>query len=433
MKHDLSDIAGFAFDALGPLGIDGAELSVSRGRMDEFNIDAGQFSLLRTTFNSAFTARVLAGGRKGVAVTNSLDRDAVAKALEQAADAAKSSEPDEAEYIADGIGEHEFNLGSGSCDLDGVYERMNGFLEDCRTRYPAIVPFQVITRYSSGTALYANTNGTSVYTDSASYNHGAVVCARAGDKVSSMNGFGFSESVLGAPFIDNPEVGRLLSETERQIDTSPIDGKFTGTLLLAPDCFGELLLSIIGSCVTDTALIAGSSPWIGKLGEAVADGRISFAFDPLDPRVVCGARVTGDGHLTRRQDIVKDGALAGWALSQYGAKKTGLERSGNVSGNLIVALGDKTFDKMLAGIENGLLMNRFSGGQPSRNGDFSGIAKNSFLIKDGKITDAVSETMVSGNLLDMIRNVIAIGSEAMCDGGCAVPFAAFGGITISGK
>jgi PmbA protein len=150
-------------------------------------------------------------------------------------------------------------------------------------------------------------------------------------------------------------------------------------------------------------------------------------------RVVCGARVTSDGHLTRRQDIIKNGALVGWTLSQYGAKKTGLERSGNVSGNIVAGTGDKSLDELVSGIENGLLMNRFSGGYPSQNGDFTGIAKNSFLIKNGKITDAVSETMVSGNLLDMINNVAAIGREAFCDGGGALPFAAFNGITISGE
>lgn len=433
MNKLLTDIAGYAFGAIGPLGVDGAEINVSRGRMDEFNIDAGKFSLLRTTFNSSFSARVLSGGRKGVAVINSLEREAVANALEQAADSAKSSEPDEAEYIAEGIGEHEFSVGAGECDLDGIFTRMSEFLDGCAVSFPKIQLMQAVSHYNSGTSLYANTNGTRVFTDSASYSHGATICARDGENVSSMSGFGFSAADLSAPFLAHPEVGRLLSESERQLNTVPLDGKFIGTILLSPDCFGELLFYIIGNCVADASLISGSSPWKNRLGETVADSRVSVAFDPLDPRVVCGARVTGDGHLTRRQDIIKDGALTGWALSQYGAKKTGLERSGNVSGNIIAGTGDKTFDELVSGIENGLLMNRFSGGYPSQNGDFTGVAKNSFLIRDGKITDAVSETMVSGNLLEMLNNVSGIGRGAICDGGNAIPFAAFNGITISGK
>ena len=433
MNQELNKTAELVFGNLGALGADGAELSVSTGRMDEFNVEAGKFSLLRTTFNSSLSMRVLSGGRKGTAVTNSLEPESVKKALAQAAESAKASEPDDAEYIAEGIGEHCFSLGSGECDLDGMYERLNDFLKECGGQYPKIEPYQLISRYNASDALYANTNGTRVFTNSASYSHNATICARDGERVSSMNGYGFAEERLGAPLLKNRELARLLSETERQIETVPLDGKFVGTLMVSPDCFGELLFYIIYNCAADSPLIAGSSPWLNELGKSVADSRINVSYDPLDPRVVCGARVTADGHLTRPHDIIRGGALTGWALSQYGAKKTGRERAGNVSGNLIVGTGDKTVEEMAAGIERGLMMNRFSGGMPAQNGDFSGIAKNSFLIRDGKIAEPVSETMVSGNLLDMLKNVAALGGEAVCDGHGAIPWAAFGGVTISGK
>ena len=432
MKNDLDNVARLAFDAVSRLGLDGAELHATRGRTEEFNIDAGKFSLLRTTFNSAFSIKVLAGKRKGAAVINSHDRDSVNKAIEQAAESARSSEPDDAEYIADYIGEHAFSLGAGECDLDGIYTRMDELLAGCRERFPLIDLSQIVSSYGATSALYANTNGTRVHTDSASYGHMCMFSAREGERVSSFNAYGFSADNIDTPFFQNNEVLRLLSETERQIVTSPVGGKFTGALVIAPDCLAELIFSIIGNCVRDMSLIAGSSPWLNKLGEAVADSGINVALDPLDPRVVCGARATADGHLTKRQEIIRDGVLTGWALSQYGARKTGLERSGNISGNLIVGTGDKTFDELVSGVEHGIFLNRFSGGTPSQNGDFTGVAKNSFLIKDGKIGDAISETMISGNLYDMIKNVAGIGSQAVCDGSSAVPYAAFNGVTVSG-
>ena len=433
IKDELYIVAERAFAGLRSLGADGAELNLSRGKMEELNIDSGKFSLLRTTFNASLAVRVLSGGRKGVAVTNSLEAGAVEAALAQAAESAKSSEPDDAEYIAEGIGEREFELGGGECDLDGLYGRLDEFLEGCRDSFPKIEPQQIISKHVSSGALYANTNGSRVYTGSACYSHGGEVCARDGGRVSSMIGFGFRQARLDAPFLANPQVKRILAETELQIETSPVDGKFVGAILVAPDCFEDLLYSVVGNCVADTPLIAGSSPWLGKLGEAVADSRLSVSFDPLDPRVVCGARVTGDGHLTERQDVIKSGVLAGWALSQYGAKKTGLRRAGCAAGNFVVAPGAQKFHGILGGIGRGLLMNRFSGGSPSQNGDFSGVAKNSFLIRDGEFAGAVSETMVSGNLLDMLQNVAGIGDEAVCDGNAAIPWAAFNGVTISGK
>ncbi|NLA54041.1 MAG: TldD/PmbA family protein, partial [Clostridiales bacterium] len=67
------------------------------------------------------------------------------------------------------------------------------------------------------------------------------------------------------------------------------------------------------------------------------------------------------------------------------------------------------------------------------NGDFSGVAKNSFFIRDGKIAEAVSETMISGNLEHMFKKVRGISSERVEDGQSVLPYIAVDGITISGK
>jgi PmbA protein len=71
-----------------------------------------------------------------------------------------------------------------------------------------------------------------------------------------------------------------------------------------------------------------------------------------------------------------------------------------------------------------ILVGRFSGGEPGINGDFSGVAKNSFLIEGGKIVGAASETMISGNLADMLFNLVDISSETVFDGVSILPYAA---------
>ena len=89
------------------------------------------------------------------------------------------------------------------------------------------------------------------------------------------------------------------------------------------------------------------------------------------------------------------------------------------------------YDKL--NIEKGILVCRLSGGQPASNGDFSGVAKNSFLIENGKITKPVLETMISGNLAEMLNNVIDISKETAMDGSTVYPWVAFDGVTVSGK
>ena len=432
-KQELHDVAGFALERLAALGASGAEVALSRGRSEELNVDAGEFSLLRTTFDSSLRMRALVGGRKGMAATNSLAREDVGRAAEQAVGAARSSEPDGAEAIAGCIGEHSFSLGSGDCDLDGLYGLVGGFMGACKQEFPKVDILQLVSQHSASGSLYANSNGTRVFTESACYSHSVSACARDGDDVSSINGYDLRAADIGKPLLADPELRRIMAEMEPQLSPAPVEGKRLGALLVSPACFAEFIYYVLHNSVFDSALIAGDSPWKGKLGEAVADRRLDVSLDPLDPSVVCGARVTWDGHLAARQDIIRGGELVGWALTQYGANKTGLARGGNVSDNIIIGTGVNSFDDLVAAVGDGLLLNRFSGGTPASNGDFSGVAKNSFLIRGGKVRGAVSETMISGNLLDMLFDLIGLGDEAVSEGSWKAPWAAFGGVTISGK
>ena len=105
----------------------------------------------------------------------------------------------------------------------------------------------------------------------------------------------------------------------------------------------------------------------------------------------------------------------------------------NAGSCYVVEPGDKSFDKLVKSVKNGLLVARFSGGRPNDNGDFSGIAKNSYYIKDGKIQYPVSETMTSANIPQMFLNIKDISKERVDFGSNILPWISFGGITVSGK
>ena len=88
---------------------------------------------------------------------------------------------------------------------------------------------------------------------------------------------------------------------------------------------------------------------------------------------------------------------------------------------------------MIRSTENGIILNRFSGGNPSTDGDITGVAKNSFRIENGKVTDALSEVMVSGNLAQMLLDIVQISKETVNDGMSILPYIKIKNVTISGK
>ena len=105
------EIAEYTLDKLTKLGAQGASVGVSHGSTDELNIDGGEFSLMRTLFNSGLSMRAIVDGKKGNAAINRLDRESVDAAIESCIAAARSGKADPAERIAPGAGEHSFEDG----------------------------------------------------------------------------------------------------------------------------------------------------------------------------------------------------------------------------------------------------------------------------------------------------------------------------------
>ena len=254
-----------------------------------------------------------------------------------------------------------------------------------------------------------------------------------GEKASSFFGSGVVTDSLDKPFLEMGSIAEDLANVEKQIETSGVEGKFEGTMVLMPGCVISLFWSLLENFAGEGGLLSGTSPWKDKLGEMVADERITVSFAPLDERIVCGSRVTSEGFPAENYDVIRNGRLNAFLLGLYASNKLKLPRGGNDSFDVVIAAGDKPLSEIIGSIEKGILVGRFSGGEPSSNGDFSGVAKNSFLIENGKIGPALSETMVSGNMADMIKHLRAISEEQVADGMSVLPYMAFDGITISGK
>lgn len=60
----IKEVAEYTLDALKKAGADHAQCIVSSDKIDEFNIDSSEFSLLRTLFNSSITMKALKDGKK---------------------------------------------------------------------------------------------------------------------------------------------------------------------------------------------------------------------------------------------------------------------------------------------------------------------------------------------------------------------------------
>ena len=430
----LIEISGAILEEAKKQGADFAQCSVSESEKKEFNVDGGRFSLMRTLFNRNIVITVLKGQRKGTVQINRFEEEAVKEAVADAIAASDSGKPDPAWEFAEGPLEESFEEGTPECDTDRLFMRTKELLETIREKHPKILMEQMITEHSAERTVFMSTNDVCYRTRSGSYSFSLMYSAHEGEKSSSFYGSDVTLKTLDKPVIECALIERELAAVEQQLDPQPLEGKFVGPAILAPMALVEIIIeTIMGSFVGDVGLIDGTSIWKDKLGQEVADSAFSLSFRPFSEDVVAGCRYTGEGYPAEDYDLIRNGKLASFALSQYGANKTGGKRAGNQSGNMFIEPGKDTLEQLIRGIEKGILVMRFSGGQPAPSGEFSGVAKNSFLIENGKIACALSETMISGCVPEMLRQIRSISSDTLKDGNVSLPYIAFDGLTISGK
>lgn len=430
---NLKEIAQYTLSCLKKHGADDAQCKVRHVLADEINVDAGEFSLMRSTFDNGITMKVIKDNKKGVIAINKLSKEAIDEAARECVENAKVSAEDDCLSIAEKESNEDFEFGVDASDRDKFFDRINEYMTDLSNDYPKVFIEQLIAEYCESKSVFANTNGAEFSYRSAYYSMGSMYSAHDGDKTTSFNSTGIDFVDLDEKILDKGTQRMMYELCEKELDAVPFEGKFTGTAVFAPSCLSDIIGTAISSFTSDSSIIDATSPWKNELGKKVASDSLTVSLIPIDPRVIGGERFTAEGYKSKNCDIIKNGVLESFTLSEYAARKTGEKRCSTLSGCMEVHAGTTPYDELIGKIEKGILVCRLSGGNPAGNGDFSGVAKNSFLIENGKITCPVSETMISGNLAEMLKNITDISKETAEDGSCVFPWVAFDGVTVSGK
>ncbi len=414
-------------------GISKYSYSIRTSEKQELNLENGSFKLMRTVFNNTCTLSVFRGEKMGVVNGNDLTPEALEVLVDTGIAAAESSPEDPCHDIAPDQGKDLFRQGVYEPDLDKFIERIKELFETIRTDYPKVQVMTAIGSFDRTNGIKRNSNGTEFETETGYYSVVLEFSAKEGEKTTGMDYTSVLTKSLDKPLIELGDFRFRLENIVKALEAKPVEGKFEGTVVLTPSMVGEFIGIIVGNYASDRVVIEGTSQWLDKVGEKVADDKLTVSFKPYDERIVIGDRYTGDDFRAEDFTIIDKGVLKNHMLSLYGANKTGRPVIKNDGGDMVVEPGDTALEDIIKGIDKGLLLGGFSGGQPGTNGEFSGVAKNSFVIENGKIARAVTETMVNGNLGDVVKQIKCVSKELVCNGSNVLPYVAVDGIVVSGK
>jgi len=194
----------------------------------------------------------------------------------------------------------------------------------------------------------------------------------------------------------------------RQISTRKSPVLFSADM--ARGFFGHLVAAVRG-----TSQYRKSSFLLDAMGEQVLPAFVQMRERPHLLRALASSPFDAEGVATRDRDLVRNGVLQGYVLSSYSARKLGLKSTGNAGGihNLLVDSSEGLLDTpaLLRRMGTGLFVTELMGqGVNGVTGDYSRGASG-FWVENGEIAFPVHEVTIAGNLRDMFRSVLALGSE----------------------
>lgn len=224
---------------------------------------------------------------------------------------------------------------------------------------------------------------------------------------------------------------------------------YRGKILLHPNVVMELLGEIVQSNCSGRMHVDDMTPWKGRVGELVASEILSIHEDPTDRDRGEWAPFDREGVPTARHALIGNGRLDFIAYDGFSARRAGVASTGNALGGAgtlpgvgfanVAVTADPAHGKVLAEgdlaaeLGSGLVVKRFSGNVDPQSGEFSGIAKNSWWVRDGERVHAVNEVMIAGNAFDLLKQIVAAGDrQHVLMGAGRAPYLLVDGVSVTG-
>jgi PmbA protein len=419
-------------------GATACELHVSEGYGQTVTVRKGEVETIEHNRDKDLGVTVYVGQRTGYASSSDFSPKALADTVAAALTIAKHTSPDEAA----GLAEPEL-LAKQIRDLDLFHpwdlpvERAIEMARACESAAFALDPriansegATVSTQQSQYAA--ANSNGFRGALQSSRHYLACSAIAVEGDDMQRDDWYSTARvaSELARPEAIGDYAGRraLARLRARRLKTCKVP-----VLFEAPLANG--LLGSFTSAVSGGNLYRKSSFLLDSVGEQVFSPIVTLREEPHLPRAMASSYFDDDGVATQPRVVVDAGVLQGYFLGVYSARKLGLKTTGNAGGthNLILNPGEDDLQGLLRRMGRGLFVTDLMGqGVNMVTGDYSRGASG-YWVENGEIRYPVEEITIAGNLKDMFRNVVAIGSDALTRGSRTCGSILIGEMTIAGE
>jgi PmbA protein len=169
-----------------------------------------------------------------------------------------------------------------------------------------------------------------------------------------------------------------------------------------------------------------------KLGESIASEILTLRDDPLISRGMGSRLYDGEGISSRPRTIIEEGVLKSYFVDTYYGRKLGWEPTSGSSSNILFELGVDDKDALLKAAGTGIYVESWLGGNANATtGDFS-FGVRGRVIEGGEFAAPVSEMNVTGNYLEILQHLVAVGNDPVPWSSFRAPTLVFEDVQFSG-
>lgn len=427
-----------AKDILTRCGVDAFAITSSQARSVETEWRIGTLERVQDKTHHSVSVEIYIDGRYAGFSTNDLRADALQSFLKRAVEMTRLLEPDPCRSLPDcpiHVPPMELDLYDSNIEIHSANHR----LDEMKKLNAALESMIGDTAYASYTTslndgwghyLRMFSNGFSEEIKTSSFGRSATLSLKDSDGRLPLGWDGSYARHKGDLVSEDLIANNVVQRARAQLQASTIPTR-NYDVILVNRVMGKVLGPVLRP-LGGAAIQQGRSLWKDRLHERVLPTKLSIFDNPHIQRGLGSAQFDGDGFEVHQRPLIENGVLKTFLINHYYAQKLGCERTGGNTHNLQWNLGEHDLQALASQVQNGLLIERFLGGNCNETtGNFSyGCAGR--RIENGQLTSAFSEANLSGNIEAFWGSLALIGNDVLPQSTSGAPSCAFLGAQVSG-
>jgi PmbA protein len=217
-------------------------------------------------------------------------------------------------------------------------------------------------------------------------------------------------------------------------------------VIFTPDGVVSAFLASLMTAFNGKTVLEGASPLGQRLGAKIFDSKLSLYDDPTIDYAAHSRPCDDEGVPSQKTALIENGVVRNFLydLQTAGQANTTSTGSGGrgrgglmmpSASALVFSTGQTAFEDMLRYTKEGLLVEQLMGAEQGNvlGGDFSGNVLLGYKIENGQIVGRVKNTMVSGNVYQILKE-ITLGDQARWVGGAVcTPYIHCANLAVASK